>query len=65
MWEDSGQIDGASYTIDTFGGQSGSALRNERDEIIGVHSHAIYGQKKNFACLIKQEHMAFIEKFMN
>lgn len=64
LWEDSGVIDGDSYTIDTYAGQSGSSLRNKNNEIIGIHSFARYGQRKNYACFLKIEHIEFIEKIL-
>lgn len=64
LWEGTGEIDGASYTIDTYGGQSGSALRNKDNEIIGIHSHAVFRKQKNFACMLTPEHIEFIEKYI-
>jgi len=65
LWEDSGFLDGESYTIDTYAGQSGSSLRNKNDEVIGVHSHAKRGPRKNFATLLSNEHIEFIEKYVD
>ena len=64
MWEDSGPMRNGQYQLDTTGGQSGSAIRNAQDEIIGIHSHAISAKRMNYACLLKQEHIDFLEKFV-
>lgn len=64
MWEDSGLMTNGQYQLDTFGGQSGSAVRNSQDEIIGIHSHSISARKANYACLLTQKHIDFIEKFI-
>lgn len=64
MWEDSGLMSNGQYQLDTFGGQSGSAVRNEQDEIIGIHSHSISSRRTNYACLLTQEHIDFLEKFI-
>lgn len=64
MWEDSGLMTNGQYQLDTFGGQSGSAVRNSQDEIIGIHSHSISARKTNYACLLTQEHIDFLEKFI-
>lgn len=64
MWEDSGLMTNGQYQLDTFGGQSGSAVRNDQDEIIGIHSHSIRSKRINYACLLTQEHIDFLEKFI-
>lgn len=61
LWEDSGIIEeDGSYTLDTFGGQSGSAVRNQNNEIIGVHILSNQYYQKNYAMVFKQKHIDFI-----
>ncbi len=61
MWEDSGIISNeGTYTLDTFGGQSGSSVRNKNSEIIGIHISSNERSKINQAVIFKQEHIDFI-----
>lgn len=64
MWEGTGIMSDGAYKIDTFGGQSGSAVRNTNNEIIGIHSHGHNVLVRNFACLFRQQHIDFLEKFL-
>ena len=60
LWEASGRMNGSSYTIDTFGGQSGAAVRNTHNEIVAIHSGAVPIRKVNEACVINSKHLKFI-----
>ena len=65
MWEDSGIISGeGTYTLDTFGGQSGSAVRNKNNEIIGIHIYSNEKFKINQSVVFKQEHIDFINEHL-
>ena len=40
-----------NYTIDTTGGQSGSGILNERNQVVGVHAYASKGRAYNTGVL--------------
>lgn len=63
MWTAQGKVTGQTntrvyYDMDTKGGQSGSPVYNEKNEIIAVHTTG--GSKSNFGTKIKDEYYQFI-----
>ncbi|EOH55520.1 trypsin-like serine peptidase [Enterococcus faecium] len=63
MWTAQGKVTGQTntrvyYDMDTKGGQSGSPVYNEKNEIIAVHTTG--GSKNNFGTKINDEYYQFI-----
>lgn len=64
LWETKGKIIGKEttnlidYDFDTFGGQSGSSVFNDKQEVIAVHSAG--GGNRNVGVKLNSEHFAFV-----
>lgn len=68
MWTDTGKITGQTatriqYDTDTKGGQSGSAILNDQNEVIGVHTTA--AGSYNFGTKLNDTFYAFVKEHMD